>query len=85
MGIEGAVDVVFGREVAAAEDPATRRAELIDAFYAKSGPLRAASGFGVDDVIDPADTRPLLIGMLRVNQGRRESVAPPKHHWIAPA
>jgi acetyl-CoA carboxylase carboxyltransferase component len=85
MGIEGAVDVVFGRDVAAAEDPAAKRAELIDAFYTKSTPLRAASGFGVDDVIDPADTRRLLIGMLRVNQGRRLSTAPPKLHWITPA
>jgi acetyl-CoA carboxylase carboxyltransferase component len=84
MGIEGAVDVVYSREVRNADDPAAKRAELIDRFYDKSTPLRAASGFGVDDVIDPADTRPRLAAMLRITQGRRLSVAPPKPHWITP-
>lgn len=85
MGIEGAVDVVFRREVAAAEDPEAKRAELIQRFYEKSTPLRAASGFGVDDVIDPADTRRQVIAMLRVNSGRRLKLVPPKQHWVSPA
>jgi acetyl-CoA carboxylase carboxyltransferase component len=85
MGIEGAVDVVFHREVAAAEDPAAKREELIRRFYEKSTPLRAASGFGVDDVIDPADTRRQVIAMLRINSGRRLKLIPPKQHWISPA
>lgn len=85
MGIEGAVDVVFHREVAAAADPAAKRAELIQRFYEKSTPLRAASGFGIDDVIDPADTRAQVIAMLRVNRGRRLKLVPPKQHWISPA
>ena len=84
MGIEGAVDIVFGRDVSRADDPARRREELIAEFYARSTPLRAASGFGVDDVIDPAETRSLLNRMLRVNQGRRQPVSPPKRHWITP-
>ncbi|WP_154767653.1 acyl-CoA carboxylase subunit beta [Nakamurella alba] len=84
MGIEGAVDVIFGREVAGAADPAARRAEMIDGFYARSTPLRAASGFGVDDVVDPADTRSILIRMLRVHSGRRQDLSPPKLHWISP-
>jgi acetyl-CoA carboxylase carboxyltransferase component len=85
MQIEGAVDIVFRREVAAAEDPAAKREELIRHFYAKSTPLRAASGFGIDDVIDPAQTRGKLIAMLRFNQGRRHKSLPPKHRWISPA
>jgi acetyl-CoA carboxylase carboxyltransferase component len=85
MGIEGAVDVVFHREVAASADPAAKRQELIDRFYAKSTPLRAASGFGVDDVIDPADTRRRVIAILRLNRGRRLQALPPKQHWISPA
>jgi acetyl-CoA carboxylase carboxyltransferase component len=84
MGIEGAVDVIFRRQIAAADDPEEARAEMIDRFYRKSTPLRAASGFGVDDVIDPADTRAKVIGLLRVNRGRRLKLIPPKQHWIAP-
>ena len=84
MGIEGAVDVVFHRDVSAADDPALRRQELIDHFYEMSTPLRAASGFGVDDVIDPVDTRPRLIAILRVSQGRRLALQAPKRHWITP-
>jgi propionyl-CoA carboxylase beta chain len=64
MGIEGAVDVIFRRQIAEAEDPEAARAEMIDRFYAKSTPLRAASGFGVDDVIDPAETRGLIATTL---------------------
>lgn len=84
MGIEGAVDVIFRRQVAESDDPEATRAELIDRFYRKSTPLRAASGFGVDDVIDPAETRAKVIGILRVNQGRRLKLIPPKQHWITP-
>jgi propionyl-CoA carboxylase beta chain/acetyl-CoA/propionyl-CoA carboxylase carboxyl transferase subunit len=85
MGIEGAVDIVFRREVEAAEDPEAHRAELIERFYAKSTPLRAASGFGIDDVIDPAKTRGKLIGMMRVNGGRRSKTGPPKLHPVSAA
>jgi propionyl-CoA carboxylase beta chain/acetyl-CoA/propionyl-CoA carboxylase carboxyl transferase subunit len=85
MGIEGAVDVIFRRQIEAADDPTAHRDEMIERFYAKSTPLRAASGFGVDDVIDPAQTREKVIGMLRVNRGRRLKLVPPKQHWITPA
>ena len=62
----------------------SHRDEMIERFYDKSTPLRAASGFGIDDVIDPAQTREKVIGMLRVNQGRRLKLVPPKQHWITP-
>jgi acetyl-CoA carboxylase carboxyltransferase component len=84
MGIEGAVDVVFRRDVESAEDPSAMREELIQRFYAKSTPLRAASGFGVDDVIDPAETRAKVCAMLRVHRGRRQKWLPPKGRWISP-
>ncbi|HEY4098039.1 MAG TPA: carboxyl transferase domain-containing protein [Baekduia sp.] len=84
MGIEGAVDVIFRRQIEAADDPQAHRDEMIERFYDKSTPLRAASGFGIDDVIDPAQTREKVIGMLRVNRGRRLKLVPPKQHWITP-
>lgn len=85
MSIEGAVDVAFRNEVTQADDPAARRAELVAQFRAQVNPLAAAQGFGVDDIIDPRDTRPLLIETLRrVAPRRRAATLPPKFHDISP-
>lgn len=84
MQIEGAVDVAHRKEYEAAPDPAAHRQQLIDGFYEKVNPLRAASGFGIDDVIDPADTRAVICRVLRFAQPRRESGMPPKFHAIEP-
>jgi len=85
MSIEGATDVAFGREIAAAPDPAARRAEIIAGFRARVGPLEAAEGFGVDDLIDPRDTRPVLVEALsRLAPRRRGRARPPKYRDISP-
>jgi len=60
MSIEGAIDVLYRHEYATAPDPAVRRQEIIDDFVSRADALRAADGFGIDDVIDPADTRAVL-------------------------
>jgi acetyl-CoA carboxylase carboxyltransferase component len=84
MQIEGAVDVVYRREVTQAEDPAAKRQELIDGFRAQVGPVQAASGFGVDDIVDPRDTRARLIHALERAAPRRRPTHPPKRHGISP-
>jgi acetyl-CoA carboxylase carboxyltransferase component len=84
MGIEGSVDIAYHRAYESAPDPMTRRQELIDELYRETTALRAASGFGVDDVIDPADTRRLAISVLRANHGRRRTSGPPKVQFIDP-
>jgi acetyl-CoA carboxylase carboxyltransferase component len=84
MQIEGAVDVAYRKEYRAAPDPAARREELIQSFYDKVNPVRAASGFGIDDVIDPAETRRVLCSVLRLAAPRRQSAAPPRYHSIEP-
>ncbi|MDF2231726.1 acyl-CoA carboxylase subunit beta [Albimonas sp. CAU 1670] len=85
MSIEGATEVAYGREIAAAPDPDARRAELIAGFRARVGPLEAAEGFGVDDLIDPRDTRPVLVEALSRLASRRQGRArPPKHRDISP-
>ena len=57
MGPEGAVDIIFSKQVAAAEDPVTERARLVDTVRSTIDPYVAASWAMVDDIIDPADTR----------------------------
>jgi propionyl-CoA carboxylase beta chain len=84
MSIEGSVDVAYRRDYAAAPDPAARRQELIDGIRARTGALRAAEGFGLDDVIDPRDTRARIIEVLRQAEGREHGGMPPKKRAIPP-
>ena len=84
MSVEGAVDVGFRREIRCAPDPAAKRLELIETFKAQLGAIRAAEHFGIDDVIDPRDTRRLLVEHLRRAPPRRRPNLPPKFRSIAP-
>ncbi len=84
MQIEGAVDVAYRKDVQSAPDPAVRRQELIDGFKAQVGPLQAAAGFGVDDIVDPRQTRTRIIATLRRTAPRRRNDHPPKYHGISP-
>jgi acetyl-CoA carboxylase carboxyltransferase component len=69
MGLEGAVRLGFRKELLAIADPAERQAlesKLIETAYARGGALNMASHVEIDDVIDPADTRARIAGLLRV-------------------
>jgi acetyl-CoA carboxylase carboxyltransferase component len=80
MGAEGAVNIVFRKEIDKAQDPAAKRAELIDEYKRKfSTPYAAAERGFIDDVIEPAETRPRLIQALRMLSTKRESVPARKH------
>lgn len=85
MSVEGAVDVAYARQVAAAPDPAARRGELIAGFRAQLGALHAAAHFGIDDVIDPRETRSVILATLeRCPQRKRQGDWPPRRHAISP-
>jgi acetyl-CoA carboxylase carboxyltransferase component len=80
MGPEGAVNVVFRKQIEKAEDPALARAELIEQYQQKfATPYIAAERGFIDDVIEPAETRPRLIGALRMLSTKRETVPARKH------
>ncbi len=80
MGADGAVNVVFRKEIEKDEDPAGRRAELITEYRDKfSTPYAAAERGFIDDVIEPAETRPRLIKALRMLSTKRESIPARKH------
>ena len=65
MGPQGAVEIVYRRELAEAADPAARRAELVDEYTERyANPYLAAERGFVDDVIDPAETRAVLARSL---------------------
>jgi len=80
MGPEGAVNIVFRRELDAAEDPDARRTELIEDYKDRfANPYTAAERGYVDDVIEPRTTRPVLIDALETALTKREPRPPRKH------
>jgi propionyl-CoA carboxylase beta chain len=84
MGIEGAVNIIFKDQIAAAADPAVERAQLVGDYEARfANPYIAAARGYVDDVILPSETRPRLIAALRMLADKRE-VGPRKKHGNIP-
>ncbi|AZA12959.1 acyl-CoA carboxylase subunit beta [Corynebacterium choanae] len=84
MGAEGAVNVVFKREIDNAEDPESRRNELITEYRETfSTPYMAASRGLVDDIIDPAETRLKVAYALEVLANKRVA-RPHKKHGLGP-
>jgi propionyl-CoA carboxylase beta chain len=81
MGPEGAVNILYRRELAEAGDGAAQaRAEKIAEYRAKfSNPWIAAERGFLDAVIEPRTTRPVLIRSLRQLSGKRQSLPPKKH------
>jgi acetyl-CoA carboxylase carboxyltransferase component len=71
MGAEGAVEIVMRRQVEQAEDPAAKKAELIDAYRKIIDVYVAAGNDMIDDVIDPRETRPLICSALAMAEGKR--------------
>ena len=80
MGPDGAVNIIFRHELAEADDPVARKAELVEEYREKfANPYVAASRGFIDDVIEPRDTRPRLINALEMLQNKRDSNPPKKH------
>jgi len=71
MGAEGAVEIVFRKQVEAAEDPAAEKAKLIEAYRGLIDVYVAAGNGMIDDVIDPRETRPTIIKALSVAENKK--------------
>jgi acetyl-CoA carboxylase carboxyltransferase component len=71
MGAEGAVEIVMRRQVEEADDPAAKKAELIDAYRKIIDVYVAAGNDMIDDVIDPRETRLTIVRALEMAQGKR--------------
>ncbi|MFJ6700921.1 acyl-CoA carboxylase subunit beta [Streptomyces sp. NPDC091272] len=80
MGAEGAANVIFRREIAAASDPDAERAQKIKEYETElMHPYYAAERGLVDDVIDPAETRSVLIGALAMLRTKYTDLPSRKH------
>lgn len=80
MGPEGAVNIIFRKELAATDNPEALRQELVQEYrYKFANPIVAAGRGYVDDIIAPEDTRVQLINSLTMLAGKREKKPAKKH------
>ena len=80
MGPDGAVNIIFRRELASAENPVEKKAELVEMYRDKfANPYIAAEHGYIDDIIEPAATRPRLINALFMLRNKRDNNPPKKH------
>jgi propionyl-CoA carboxylase beta chain len=80
MGPDGAVNIVFRKELQQADDPEARRTELSDDYRETfASPYKAAELGYIDAVIQPDETRPRIISALEMLAGKQDSNPPKKH------
>jgi len=80
MGAEGATNILYRKELATAEDPKAERERLTAEYRQRYlNPYAAARAGYVDDVIEPAETRQMIIKALHAVQHKSESHPPRKH------
>jgi acetyl-CoA carboxylase carboxyltransferase component len=80
MGPAPAVNIIYRKEIDSADEPEARRQELVDEYTDRlANPYAAAERGYVDDVIDPRDTRKVLIRGLEVLRTKREQLPQRKH------
>ena len=80
MGPEGAVNIIYRRELAAAKDIEKQRKEKVEEFREKfANPYIAAEHGFIDEIIEPKYTRRKLITALRMLETKRDSNPPKKH------
>ena len=83
MGAEGAVEIVFRKQVAEAEDPEAKKAELITAYRELIDVYGAAGNGMIDDVIDPRETRATICRGLEMSAGKRV-LRPARRNGVVP-
>jgi propionyl-CoA carboxylase beta chain len=80
MGAQGAVNILYRAELAKADDPEARRAELISEYEdTLANPYLAAERGYIDAVIAPHETRAEIVRSLRLLRNKRETLPPKKH------
>ena len=85
MNVETAVSVAYKRQLAKADDPEAERHRIEQDIRGRLGPVRAAEGFGIDDVILPEQTRGLLLQSLKTVPTRKHlKTTTPKLRGVAP-
>ena len=85
LPFEGGVAAAFRREIAAAEDPKVREQELEAELRAYASPFRTAEAMGIEEIIDPRDTRSILCEHIALTEERlRIGLGPRAKAGVAP-
>ena len=80
MGADGAVDILYGKEIKTAEDPQKARDKFVSAYQDKFlKPYPAAASGHVDEILIPSETRPRLIAALELLKNKQGITRPKKH------
>ncbi|MGZ6972563.1 MAG: acyl-CoA carboxylase subunit beta [Acidimicrobiia bacterium] len=80
MDANGAANIIFRREIDAADDPVAKKAELVEQYSERfANPYNAGERGYVDDVIDPRDTRRVLVESLEMLRSKKEKLPQRKH------
>jgi len=83
MGAEGAVNIIFRKAIAAAGDPDDARRQLVEIYKKEINIEKAASNAFIDEVIDPCDTRQIIINTLELARNKHRDW-PQKKHGVMP-
>jgi acetyl-CoA carboxylase carboxyltransferase component len=85
LPIEGGVAAAFRREIANAPDAKARERELEEQLRAMASPFRTAEAFGVEEIVDPRETRPYLCRFIDAAQARiRTTLGPKAKYGVRP-
>ncbi len=84
LPVEGGVAIAYRREIAAAPDPDARRRELEEELAAQQSAFPRAESFGVHEMIDPRDTRPVLCDWAESVQTSLDTLRGPRSYSIRP-
>lgn len=85
LPIEGGVAAAFRKEIAGAEDPKAKEAEIEARLRPYASPFRTAEAFAVEDIIDPAETRPILCSLIEIAEARlRNDLGPRSSFGFVP-
>ena len=83
MGPDGAVNIVYRKELSDAPDPVAAKQEYVDNYRATfANPFKAAELGYIDSIITPSETRPIIISALNVLENKRDTNPPKKHGSI---
>lgn len=83
MGAEGAVNIIFRKEMEASKDPERTRRELVERYQKEIDIEKAAAGAYIDDIIDPRDTKKWIVRTLELAENKKISW-PEKKHGVSP-
>ncbi|MFM1652582.1 acyl-CoA carboxylase subunit beta [Brevibacillus sp. B_LB10_24] len=84
LPVEGGVQVAYRREIERSEDPKALLAELLEQMESVRSPFRTAEAFGIEEIIDPRDTRPLLCDWVADAYERLPQLLGPSMHGMRP-